>query len=111
MRASLERALEEIRHDVLHAVRLDLGEGPVLPRESGLGKAATHDRRDASLGREPGRLAGNCQESVYPRLLLGSHGPRQATCQLGMSSGQGLRAVALSAVYPRFSAPNYEFCA
>ena len=37
-----QRALEERRHDVLHAVRLDLGEGPVLPRESGLGKAAAH---------------------------------------------------------------------
>ena len=49
MRASLERALEERRDDGLHAVRLDLGEGPVLPRESGLGKTATHDRRDAAL--------------------------------------------------------------
>ena len=49
-----ERALEELGHDVLHAVRLDLGEGPVLSRESGLGKAAAHDRRDAAFGHERG---------------------------------------------------------
>ena len=45
-----QRALEERRHDGLHAVRLALGEGPVQLREGVLREAAAHDRRDASVG-------------------------------------------------------------
>ena len=80
-----QRALEELRDDVLHALGLALGEGAVLPRESGLGKTATHDRRDASLGREPG--------VQLPRISIrdcraDQTVSRQATCALVKSSGQ-----------------------
>ena len=53
-RSGSERALEERRHDGLHALGLGLGEGPVQLREGVLREAAAHDCGDAFGGPERG---------------------------------------------------------
>ena len=53
-RSGSERALEERRHDGLHAVCLVLGERAVELPEGALREAAAHDCGDAFGGRERG---------------------------------------------------------